>query len=239
MWRLAGLDWRTIWQYSSKWANRHELTLAKDFVDHLDALPAGETGRILFEVEGTDGASKAIASEFRKALGRVTVLGLVAHVAELPASPPGPAVACRVRMSAAEAMVQVYSSDATSQNWLAFGKFTLPVAQAKGKLDNVRFADGLAEGVLNRLVRAQMAKGTAKEKGKRIYQVRIENYSPLVLNGLALVGTTSPPGEEPKAVSGLCISPRRSFTVPATEEVVMTLGLKQGIKLVALDLSGL
>ena len=38
---------------------------------------------------------------------------------------------------------------------------------------------------------------------------------------------------------GISISPRRSLTVPATEDVVRTLGLKKGIKLVALDLSGL
>jgi hypothetical protein len=239
MWRLAGLDWKTIWQYSSKWANRHELTLAKDFVDRLDSLSEGESGRILFEVVGTDEATKAMASGFSKALEGKTVLGLVAHLGEIPASPAGPAVACRVRMSADEAMVQVFSSDATAQNWVPFGKFTVPVAQEKGKLDDVRFADGLAEGVLNRLVRAQVAKGTSKEKGKRIYQVRIENYSPLVLNGLALVGTTSPADEKAKLVWGICISPRGSLTVPATEDVVKTLGLKNGIKLVALNLSGL
>ena len=103
----------------------------------------------------------------------------------------------------------------------------------------MRFADGLAEGILNRLVRAQVTKGTAREKGKLIYQIRIDNASPLVLNGLALLGTMSAADEKPKPLSGICISPRRSLTVPATEEVVRTLGLKKGIKLVALDLSGL
>jgi hypothetical protein len=239
MWRLAGLDWKTIWQYSSKWANRNELTLAQDFVNRLDSLPEGETGRLLFQVEGTDSASKALAAEFGKALQGVTILGLVAQVAEMPSSPAGPTVACKVQMSATEAMVQVFSSDPAAQKWLPFGKFKLPVLHEKGKLDNVRLADGLAEGVLNRLVRAQVAKGTAREKGKLIYQVRIENASPLILNGLALVGTTSPADEPAKPVAGICISPRKSLTVPATEEVVKTLGLKKGIKLVALDLSGL
>jgi hypothetical protein len=247
MWRLAGLDWKTIGQFASKWAKnktalealRYELTLAKDFVDRLDSLSEGETGRILFEVAGSDEASKAMASGFGKVLDGKTVLGLVAQVTEIPESPTGPTVACRVRMSADEAMVQVFSSDACAQNWVPFGKFTVPVAQEKGKLDEIRFADGLAEGVLNRLVRAQVAKGTSKEKGKRIYQVRIENASPLVLNGVALVGTTSPPEEKPKPVWGICISPRGSLTVPATEEVVKTLGLRNGIKLTALNLSGL
>ena len=40
-------------------------------------------------------------------------------------------------------------------------------------------------------------------------------------------------------ISGICISPRRSMTVPATEEVVKTLGLRKGIRVVAADLSGL
>ncbi len=35
------------------------------------------------------------------------------------------------------------------------------------------------------------------------------------------------------------VSPRKSLTVPASDEMVRTLGLKKGIKVVALDLSGL
>ena len=103
-----------------------------------------------------------------------------------------------------------------------------------------RFADGLAEGVLNRLVRAQVIKGaTTREKGKLVYQIRIENASPMILNGLALLGTGSPEEETPKMLTGICISPRRALTIPADEQVVKSLGLKKGIKLTALDLSGL
>ena len=92
--------------------------------------------------------------------------------------------------------------------------------------------------MFNRLVRAQLGKGV-KDKGKMHYSIRIDNASPLVLNGLAALGTTSKPDETPKVLSGICLSPRRSMTVPAREEVVKSLGLKKGIKLVALDLSGL
>ena len=46
----------------AKWANDYELTLAKDFVEHLDGLPEGETGRLLLQVDGKDAASEAIAS---------------------------------------------------------------------------------------------------------------------------------------------------------------------------------
>ena len=76
-------------------------------------------------------------------------------------------------------------------------------------------------------------------KGSSIYQIRIENASPMILNGLALVGTGSPEEETPKVLTGICVSPRRSLTIPADEQVVKTLGLKKGIKLTALDLSGL
>ena len=80
MWRVAGgLDWNTISQFSEKWANGHELTLAKEFVDHLDALPEGETGRVLFQVDGEDEASEPLALEIGKALEGKMVLGLVAR----------------------------------------------------------------------------------------------------------------------------------------------------------------
>ena len=104
----------------------------------------------------------------------------------------------------------------------------------------MKFADALAEGILNRLVRAQVIKGSAqREKGKLIYQIRIENASPLILNGLAMVGTASKEDEMPKVLSGIAISPRRTMLVPTNEDVVKTLGLKKGIKVLALDLSGL
>ena len=130
----------------------------------------------------------------------------------------------------------VTSSDAAASNWVSLGKFTVPCRE-RGKFDVGHFADELAEGMLNRLVRVQLSKGV-KDKGKMHYQLRIENASPLVLNGLAAVGTTSKPDESQGPV-GICLSPRRSMTVPASEEVVKALGLKKGIKLVALDLSGL
>jgi hypothetical protein len=239
MWNLAaGMDWTTIAEMSQKWANRYELTLAKDFVDHLDAVPEGETGRILFEVDGTDEATAKIADDLRKAIRRKVVLGLMAEVG-IPPRPDSPAVACRVQIKPNQAYVQVTSSDGAARNWVPFGKFTLPMTLDEEKFDAGGFVNELTEGVLNRLVRAQVAKGTSREKGKLIYQVRIENASPLVLNGLALLGTTSKEGETPKVLLGISVSPRRSMTVPATEAVVKTLGLKQGIRVVALNLSGL
>ena len=89
MWRLAGeLDWETLGQISQDWANRYELTLARDFVEHLDRLPDGETGHVLFQVKGTDVATGAFAEQLRTALRRKIVLGLVAEPG-IPRAPRG------------------------------------------------------------------------------------------------------------------------------------------------------
>jgi len=240
MWRLAsGLDWDLIGQLSEKWANRYEMTLAKDFVDRLDVLPEGETGRLLFSVEATDPEREALAAEIAKSIDGKSVLGLIAQIG-VPARPEGPAVACRVRLTGTNALVLVSSSDAAAVKWVPFGKFTLPLAKDKAKLDVAKFNDGLAEGILNRLVRAQLIKGSAtKAKDKLIYQLRIENASPLILNGVALLGTASKPDEFPKILSGFCVPPQKKMTYPVSDEVVKLAGLKKGTKVVALDLSGL
>jgi hypothetical protein len=240
MWRVAaGLNWNAIAQLSRSWANRHEIALAQSFVDHLDDATEAETGRLLFEVESADAAGKTMATELTKTLEGKMVLGVLA-AAGIPAQPQGPAVACRIRLTATEALVQVTGTDATAMKWVAFGKFTQPLVQENGKFDQMKFADSLAEGILNRLVRAQVIKGSAqKDKGKLIHQIRIENASPLILNGLAVVGTGSKEDEVPKLLSGIAIPPRRTMLVPTNDDVVKTLGLKKGIKILALDLSGL
>ena len=83
--------------------------------------------------------------------------------------------------------------------------------------------------MLNRLVRAQVIKGaTTREKGKLVYQIRIQNASPMVLNGLALLGTDSPEKETPKVLTGICVSPRRSLTIPANEASRQSVGPEEG-----------
>jgi hypothetical protein len=243
MWKLtSGKDWAAIEQLSASWANAHELSLAREFVDRLDTLPEYETGTVLFALEGVDAAGKAMAAALTKELGEKFFLGLrpkLVKQEELD-QPEGPAVACRVRISQTEASVQVASSDGAAQRWVPFGKFTVPVAKAieKDKPEAAKLGDALAEGVLNWLVRAQLRRGP-QMKGKLTYQVRIENASPLVLNGLAVLGVGTKESELPKQLLGICIAPRRSLTVPATEEVVKTLNLRKGIRVMAADLSGL
>jgi hypothetical protein len=167
------------------------------------------------------------------------VLGLLAAQG-IPARPAGPALACRIRFNAGEASVQITGSNESARSWVPLGKFTQPLVQKNGKFDHAKLADSLAEAVLNRLVRAQVIKDSAqRHKGKLIYQIRIDNASPLILNGLALVGTASKEGEPPKVLSGIAIPPRKCMLVPIPAESVKTLGLKKGIKVLALDLSGL
>ena len=56
----------------------------------------------------TDDATQAIAAELSKALQGKTILGLVAEVpTKLRHAPEGPAIACRVKLKAGEASVQV------------------------------------------------------------------------------------------------------------------------------------
>jgi hypothetical protein len=239
MWNVAaGLDWDTIAELSQPWANRFELALAKDLVDRLDAEPSeAEMGRIVFQISGTDGDTEAIATALKKELEGKVVLGLRSAMG-IPSRPGGPSLACRVRLKAGEAQVQLSSSDASAQSWIPFGKFTMPLGQVKDDAGAQRLADALAGGLLSRLVRAQLVKG-AREKGKLTYRLRIDNVSPLRLNGVAAVGVASNEDEKARVLSGISIPPRRSMTVPVSEEAVKALGLRQGIRVTAIDLSGL
>jgi hypothetical protein len=240
MWNVAsGLDWPAIAELSRSWANRFELALARDFVDRLDgdATAEGETGQILFQIEGKDPADEAKAAELKKAIDGKVVLGLRAGMG-IPPRPNGPTLACRVQVKSSELQVQLSSSDPSARNWIPYGKFTLPIAAAKDDAGVLKLADGLVEGLIGRLVRAQIVKGS-RQKGKLTYGIRIDNASPVLLNGLAIVGVEGDVGQEPRILAGISIAPRRSMTVPVSEEAVKQLGLKRGIRLTALDLSGL
>jgi len=243
MWRVASkLGWDAIAEMSAKWSNAHELSLARAFVEKLDTLPEGESSALLCEIRGTDGAQTALATELVKQLDGQYVLGLPVK-STVPAQPDGPAVACRVQLTGTaekpEAQVVVLKSDAPANAWVPVGKFTLPVTSKDGKVEVAPFANALSEGILNRLVRAQLSKG-AMVKGKQTYKIKVENASPLILNGLAIQGNGSPT-DEPKVLAGLSIPPFKNLTVPATGDVVTQLGLKLNsvIRVSAADLSGL
>jgi hypothetical protein len=240
MWRLtSGLEWNDIAQLAEKWVTPYELTLARDFVEHLDRLQEndGETGSLLFQIEGTDAAGEATAAELTQVFKGKVVLGLNAKIG-IPVRPQGPAVACKIRVQGDEVLVQVATSDGTARSWVAFGKFPLKTTDGKGKVDTARLADGVAEGIISRLVRAQMTKGP-REKGKLVYLIRIDNASPLILSGLAIQGAASKAEDPSRMLTSMGIPPRKHLTLPASEDVVKALGLKHGIRVTALDLSGL
>jgi hypothetical protein len=244
LWNVAsGLDWAAVAEKSKGWANAHELSLAKTLVAQLDALPAGETGRLLYEVKGSGAASEALARDLEALLKDRPVLGLVAQ-AGIPEAPAAPAVACRIVVSGTaakpEASVFVATTDGEASSWVGVGKFTLPVALEGGKPKAVAFADAMAEGLLSRLVRAQVSKTGALVKGKAVYKVRIDNASPLILNGLAIAGNGVTRTEStPKVLSGIAVSPHKSISLPLTADMVDQFGLRKDVRLIAADLSGL
>jgi hypothetical protein len=236
----SGLDWNTIANLSRGTANPYELSLAKQFVAHLDAQAKDDSGRIYVEVRG----DAPLAAELKTLFKDYPILGLKSD-AGIPARPEGPAVAFTVDLAAGakEAQVTVKASDGAARAWVEAGKFTVPaVTKDKDiKADAATLGAAVSEGVLVRMVDAKLVKEKKKVKGKDVYTIRVDNYSPLILNGVALSGTGSgdKANESIKLLSGIAIAPRKSFTIPASAEVVEALGLKDGVRILAADLSGL
>ncbi len=250
LWAAAGMSWADIAQISRPWANSQELALAKQLVADLDAkADDADTGRLLIEVTARTEAQKATAEKLAAVFRGRTMLGLAVE-GSVPARPSGPAVACKVQIGGTaekpEALVQLASSDATASSWSAVGKFDLPVPRDEsGQVKAEAFGDALAEGLLDRLVKISVKKGAASTglipaapKTVGAYVIRIENYSPLLLNGLAVSGMKAKAGDPVKLLLGISLAPRRTFVVPVTAESVEKYGLKD-IKAVAVDLSGL
>jgi hypothetical protein len=246
------MAWSDIARLSNGWANPQEIALAKQLVEDLDANDAnGDTGRLLIEVTARDDARKGLAGELTNLFAKQTVLGLQVEP-KVPARPTGPAVGVKVQLIGTtekpEASVQLATTDASGTSWTAVGKFTLPLALDKdGKVKVEEFGNALAEQLLTRLVKVTVKKANTANgalipptpKAKDAYTIRVENYSPLLLNGVAVVGAGAKPSEPAKLLVGVSIAPRRTYSMPATAESVDRLGLKQGIKILALDLSGL
>ncbi len=111
---VAGLDWNSISQLSGNWVNRYEMTPAQDFVARLDIKAVDENARILFDISGSDSAGETAAAELSRTLQNKMVLGLLADNG-IPPRPNAPAVACRVKLSASTALVQVFSSDGAAR----------------------------------------------------------------------------------------------------------------------------
>jgi len=197
---------------------------------------------LFFEFTTRNPADETLSAELTKLLADQTVLGLKARVG-VPETPEHPGLACRVVFQGTaekpSAIVSVSMTDASGKAWTTTGKFTLPLTDKAGaRLKTEALARAIAEGVLGRIVRVQLSKGP-KAKGKETYLIRIDNASPLVLDGLALTGTSADAKQIPSALSGLGLPPRRRVTLPATAGAVERLGLKTGVRASAADLSGL
>jgi hypothetical protein len=249
LWNVAyGIDWPTLARISRSWANPQELALARHFVETLDqgkparAGLAAEAGTIDFEILSQGADQKALADELRALLDGKLVLGLKARIGA-PEQPEGPAIRCGIKLAGTqakpEAIVFVSVSDPDGATWVPKGKFTLPLTRGdSGVLKATDVALAMGEGLLGRLVRTQLSPGP-RVKGKASYKLRVDNASPMVLNGLAFAGTQGEAAQKVSVLAGFALSPQRSMTVPVSAEAVEGLGLKNGVRLVAADLSGL
>jgi hypothetical protein len=236
MWNVsAGLDWNAIAALSKGWADPRDLDLARQFVANLHSATNEDAGRIYVEVAGRG----PLADELKKAFKGATVIGLKAEPG-VPSAPSGPSLALTVGVPAepsGKAEVAVKSSDGRGR-WVDAFKLSVPVALKDGKPDAPALADAVADGILARVVDAKLVKGK-KVKGKDSYSVQVLNRSPLILNGVALAGSGEAKAGEPGLIWGLSVSPGKTLSIGASSETIDRLGLRQGIHVLAADLSGL
>jgi hypothetical protein len=199
--------------------------------------PAG-SGFLDIDLRTAGSESEPQAAQFRTLLDGRSMLGLKVRVHQ-PEPPHGPALACQVRLDRTVASVLVLATDEAGTVWRAAGKFSIALTDSKGTgRPAVEIADALALGVLDRQVRVELSPGR-RVKGQPTYKVRIDNGSPLVLNGLALGGSTADPEAKASLLLGIGLPPKKSLAVPASTEVVKRLGLTQGVRILAVNLTEL
>jgi hypothetical protein len=250
MWHVYnGLSWPTIETISKGWANDYERALARDYVNRLRqvddpaALPEGEAGVVYFELTSRRADGDPLENALRKALNERPMLGLAAREG-VPMNPEGPNIAIRVRLDDDVARVQFSSTKPTARTWLPLGKLEIPLLKDQSGKDKTtrpaaELADALADALLGRLVDATLIPGK-KVNSKTTYKLRIDNGSPLILNGLALTGAAEhSAARPPSSLAGMTLTPHRSITLPASAAMVESLGLKNGVDVIAVDLSGL
>src|SRR5262249_28675894 len=168
----------------------------------------------------------------------------------IPQTPMGPSMACRVNLVGEWPRVKAVVTVTTSggnHTWTPAGQVEGPLPQGvSGRMQAGAFADAIAEAGLGRAVKGELIDGSPgpgeaerRGEGEGPYWIRIENDSPLILNGLILAGAgPSRKGGRPMFLVGLCIPPRKSLTIPAADDLVERLGLRRGVRILAADLSG-
>jgi hypothetical protein len=253
----AGADWSDIGQLSQGWGNAHEIALARQFVAGLDPVegraPRSQTdpGVLYWEIKAEGDRAHQLADGLRVLWAKYPVLGLTAKEG-VPASPKGPALACRLEVSDAAVVVKLTVSHPSGSDWIAFGTTQIKLAALElepespatetsasvRERDAARLGDSVAEGLLTRLVRLHLTRGP-KVRGKETFRIRIMNESPMILNGLALGGSEGSENHPPSVLAGLSLPPMKSLTVPGSAEMVERLHMKDGLRVLAADLSAL
>ena len=162
MWRVAGeARLGRIAEMSRKWSQRPRVDPGPDFVDQLDTLPEGESGALLCEITRGDPALEAVAG---RAEG-----GPQGPVRPRPAGQLGRAGAARRaggglqgpdHRDGREARGAGSGRHQRRRADVGAGRQVHPAGDREkdGKVKAEAFADALAEGILGRLVRAQLSK---------------------------------------------------------------------------------
>jgi hypothetical protein len=257
----SGANWDDVGRLSQGWGNAGEISLARRFVaemaiEQVTSDPARADKELLyFEVKSDDAESAALATGLKSLWEKHPVLGLAASEG-VPEHPAGPALACRLSISASSTDVRLSASHPAGTEWISFAKFQIKRGELNGGADkeqkdastltneqsqereSARLGDAVAEALVTRLVRLSLAKG-AKVKGKDTFRLKIINDSPLVLRGLAIGGPAVTEANPPSLLLGLSVPPLKSYSVSASPEVVERLDLKKGTRVFAADLSGL
>ena len=159
--------------------------------------------------------------------GKIGLLGLQSSRAS-PLVRAGPALACKIVLTdSGDAELTLGTSDSRGTSWVSSGKLSVPIArelpattpdgkeltaEEQTELKTALLADAMAEGVLSRLVRAQLTKGP-RVQGKETYRIRSGQREPTGLERrgaersgrgaearpTGLAGISLPPLEEPDA----------------------------------------
>ena len=233
--RLDGLEWDAIDERNRGWANADELALARRFVERVDGESTGATvaqgGTLYWEVIARTNSRTEAAETLRTTLVGQPVLGLISRPGPLPDRPELPSLAVRVTLDevGARSRVQVAlsASNAATGRWESAGKFTLP-ERSGAEVKPETLAASIAEGVLGRLVRVELLKGSSASAKKSPDRIRIINHSPLILHGLMLAGSAEGVADAP-TLQGLALAPRRGTTVTVSAATVQKLGLRSGL----------
>ena len=249
IWHLMGMDWVKIEQFAKNWVNPHELALAKHLVKELNQerggrgnskeLFAEESGMLHVEFVANDTTAE-LAKEFGTTFKDRPILGLRVDNA-IPERPIGPSLAARVKVDpkTLKVAIELHATDAAAGRFEKIGSTTVELLEKDTTQERaIKIAEATATGLLDQLIKVKFVAGK-KVKGKPTYQIQITNESPLILNGIALTGPSAKATRPPTTLAGVAIPPRRTIALRRSTEIVKNLGLKEGIRIVAVDLSGL